>query len=222
MILAFAQDRSSARGHLGRNTDDRFHFRKAGPPQRHAADARPRRCAAGAPGAGPHAGPRRLTVDLIRASRLWISRRARRSRRRGLHPWPPPRAPAWLPNGSSESGHGPFRIAGNKAAFEKAPPEAARAEAKLYDFPSGSLRTLTFKKGGPVMHQITFETEIYVLSGLGHAHAAARSSGQADEGQRRRRAVPADRLSQRIRKAAEDFVDPSGFRQPDRTRSQVR
>ncbi len=64
-----------------------------------------------------------------------------------------------------KSAIGPFRIAGNKAAFDKAPPEAARAEAKLYNFPSGSLRTLTYKKGGPVLHLITFETEIFVLSG---------------------------------------------------------
>ena len=60
---------------------------------------------------------------------------------------------------------GPFRIAQSKAALERAPATAARYEAKLYNFPSGSLRTMTFKKGGPVMHQITFETQIYVLSG---------------------------------------------------------
>ena len=60
---------------------------------------------------------------------------------------------------------GPFRIAASKTALERAPATAARYEAKLYNFPSGSLRVLTFKKGGPVMHLITFETEIYVLQG---------------------------------------------------------
>jgi uncharacterized cupin superfamily protein len=60
---------------------------------------------------------------------------------------------------------GPNRTAGSKEAYDKAPPTACRYESKLYNFPSGSIRTLTFKKGGPVFHQITFEREIYVLQG---------------------------------------------------------
>lgn len=60
---------------------------------------------------------------------------------------------------------GANRIAAIPDAIAKAPATASHYEAKLYNFPSGSLRVLTFKKGGPVHHQITFETEIYVLQG---------------------------------------------------------
>jgi quercetin dioxygenase-like cupin family protein len=60
---------------------------------------------------------------------------------------------------------GANRIAASKEAYDKAPANASRYESKLFNFPSGSLRTLTFKKGAPVFHQITFEREIYVLRG---------------------------------------------------------
>ena len=60
---------------------------------------------------------------------------------------------------------GDNRIAQSPAAVERAPAHAARYEAKLYNFPSGSLRTLKFKQGSPVFHQITFESHIYVLQG---------------------------------------------------------
>jgi quercetin dioxygenase-like cupin family protein len=58
-----------------------------------------------------------------------------------------------------------FRIAATRAAFDQAPVAASRYEAKLYVFPSGTLRTLSFKKDVPSYHLITFETIIYVLSG---------------------------------------------------------
>ena len=57
------------------------------------------------------------------------------------------------------------RIAASKATFADAPDTASRYEAKLYVFPSGTLRTLSFKKNLPAYHLITFETIIYVLSG---------------------------------------------------------
>jgi uncharacterized cupin superfamily protein len=60
---------------------------------------------------------------------------------------------------------GPYRIAGSKVALESAPKDASYYEAKLYDFPSGAIRVLSWKKGMPVAHMITFETEILVLSG---------------------------------------------------------
>ena len=60
---------------------------------------------------------------------------------------------------------GPFRIAASKQALERAPKEACRYEAKTYNYPSGSIRVLTFKKGGPLHHMISFETEILVLAG---------------------------------------------------------
>jgi uncharacterized cupin superfamily protein len=73
-------------------------------------------------------------------------------------------AAEWF-TGDVDNTGGPFRTAASKDAFAKAPAEAARYEAKLYNFPTGSLRTLTFKKGGPIQHLITFETEIFVLAG---------------------------------------------------------
>ncbi len=62
---------------------------------------------------------------------------------------------------------GPYRIGGNKAAYDRAPKEGSVShyEAKTFNFPSGSIRVLTWKKGEPVRHQITFETEIFVLKG---------------------------------------------------------
>ena len=60
---------------------------------------------------------------------------------------------------------GPYRIAGSKAALENAPEDASYYEAKLFDFPGGAIRVLTWKTGTPVAHMITFETEILVLSG---------------------------------------------------------
>ena len=60
---------------------------------------------------------------------------------------------------------GPFCIAAAKSAYDTAPANASRYEAKLYNFPGATLRTLTFRKGGPVQHLLTSETEIYVLRG---------------------------------------------------------
>ena len=65
----------------------------------------------------------------------------------------------------ARAGTGSNRIAGTKASLERAPADASHYEAKLYNFPSGSLRVLTWKKGAPVIHQVTFETEIYVIQG---------------------------------------------------------
>jgi len=57
-------------------------------------------------------------------------------------------------------------IAEGEAAVARAPDYATRYEAKEYVFPMGYLRVLTFKKdAGPVVHQITFETQLYLLQG---------------------------------------------------------
>jgi quercetin dioxygenase-like cupin family protein len=63
---------------------------------------------------------------------------------------------------------GPYRIAGNQGSCERAPKDGSVShyEAKLFNFPSGSIRVLTWKKGVPVRHLITFETEIFVLKGV--------------------------------------------------------
>lgn len=59
-----------------------------------------------------------------------------------------------------------IRIAEGRAAVDRAPENATRYTAKEYNFPMGSLRVLTFAKdAGPVIHQITFETELYMLQG---------------------------------------------------------
>ena len=65
-----------------------------------------------------------------------------------------------------KNGYPSFGIAATQESFAKAPASAARCEAKLYNFPTGSMRTLTYKAGGPVLHMITYETGIYVLSGI--------------------------------------------------------
>jgi quercetin dioxygenase-like cupin family protein len=59
-----------------------------------------------------------------------------------------------------------IRIAEGQAAVDRAPEHATRYHAKEYNFPMGALRVLTFKKdAGPVIHQITFETELFMLQG---------------------------------------------------------
>src|SRR5690349_3301733 len=69
----------------------------------------------------------------------------------------------WEPKSNDAGAEvGRFRIAHGEDPVSKAPPEASRYTARAYDFPGGSLRVLTWKKGTPVVHQITYETEIMV------------------------------------------------------------
>jgi mannose-6-phosphate isomerase-like protein (cupin superfamily) len=67
--------------------------------------------------------------------------------------------------GAAEAGIKSNRILYGKDAVAKAPADASRHDSKTFQYPSGTLRTLTFKKSSPVYHQITFETAIYVLQG---------------------------------------------------------
>lgn len=49
---------------------------------------------------------------------------------------------------------------------KRAPANATRYDSQSFNFPSGTLRVLTFtKKNGGVLHQITSETQLYVLKG---------------------------------------------------------
>ena len=73
--------------------------------------------------------------------------------------WDPP------PSASADAETGGIRIAYGDAPIGRAPATASRYTAKTFDFPSGALRVLTWKKGGPVVHQITFETVVRVLDG---------------------------------------------------------
>jgi quercetin dioxygenase-like cupin family protein len=66
--------------------------------------------------------------------------------------------------GGAEAGVASSRVAIGKDVA-KAPPTASHYESKTFQYPSGALRTLTFKKGEPVLHQVTFETSIYVVQG---------------------------------------------------------
>jgi quercetin dioxygenase-like cupin family protein len=76
----------------------------------------------------------------------------------------------WEDKGSAVEGptRPRIRIAEGPEAVERAPDYATRYEAREYVFPMGMLRVLTFKKNaGPLVHQITFETELFLLEGSG-------------------------------------------------------
>jgi quercetin dioxygenase-like cupin family protein len=76
---------------------------------------------------------------------------------------PTTRMAEWADANAAATGR--HHIASTAAALAKAPEHAAHYEAKLHSYPSGSLRVLTFKRGSPVHHQITFESQIYILKG---------------------------------------------------------
>ncbi len=59
---------------------------------------------------------------------------------------------------------GAIRIALGKDA-DAAPATASKYEQKRFIWPTGEMRVLHFKKGTPVLHQVTFETEMYVVEG---------------------------------------------------------
>lgn len=57
-------------------------------------------------------------------------------------------------------------IAEGAEAVARAPDHATRYTAKEYNFPMGSLRVLHYEQhAGPVIHQITFETQLMILKG---------------------------------------------------------
>ena len=52
------------------------------------------------------------------------------------------------------------------AGAARVPEGASKYTARAYKFPTGAARVLTFRKNdGPVIHQITFETELFMLQG---------------------------------------------------------
>jgi quercetin dioxygenase-like cupin family protein len=52
------------------------------------------------------------------------------------------------------------------AGAMRVPEGASKYTARAYKFPTGAARVLTFRKSdGPVIHQITFESEIFMLQG---------------------------------------------------------
>ncbi|MFL2771339.1 MAG: hypothetical protein ACJZ9F_10040 [Rhodospirillaceae bacterium] len=61
-------------------------------------------------------------------------------------------------------------------AVARAPDYATRYMAKEYNFPMGSLRVLYFKEAaGPVVHQITFETQLMMLEGSATVGSAGKT-----------------------------------------------
>ncbi len=57
-------------------------------------------------------------------------------------------------------------IGEGEAGVARAPAGASKYTAKAYKFPTGAARVLTFRKSdGPVIHQITFESELFMLQG---------------------------------------------------------
>lgn len=74
-----------------------------------------------------------------------------------------------VPNPNAGPGASPrIGSAAGQAAVARAPDYATQYESREYVFPMGSLRVLTFPKAaGPLVHQITFETELFLLQGSG-------------------------------------------------------
>ena len=83
---------------------------------------------------------------------------------RGASVAPTPMAEWERGNGHMED-FGHFNWAQGAEAVSKAPADASRYEAKTFNFPTGALRVMTYKKGSPALHMITFESELYVLQG---------------------------------------------------------
>jgi quercetin dioxygenase-like cupin family protein len=55
---------------------------------------------------------------------------------------------------------------GTESLFGPAPADASQYEARSHKYPSGAVRILSWDKdSGSVVHQVTFETEIFVLQG---------------------------------------------------------
>ena len=55
---------------------------------------------------------------------------------------------------------------GSESLFGTAPDDASQYEARIHKYPVGAIRILSWKKdAGPVVHQVTFETELFILQG---------------------------------------------------------
>lgn len=73
-------------------------------------------------------------------------------------------------------------IAEGTQAVDNAPDHATKYTAKEYNYPMGSLRLLFFEKdAGPVIHQITFETQLMMLKGAASVGIAGKTV-QLNEG----------------------------------------
>ncbi len=68
--------------------------------------------------------------------------------------------------GAAEQTGARILIAAGNGEVARAPANATRYESQAFKFPSGTFRVLSFtKKNGGVLHQITTETQLYVVKG---------------------------------------------------------
>lgn len=67
--------------------------------------------------------------------------------------------------GGHDQDFGHFNWAQGAEAVAKAPANASRYEAKTFNFPQGALRVMTYKKGSPMVHLLTFESMIHLRQG---------------------------------------------------------
>jgi quercetin dioxygenase-like cupin family protein len=68
--------------------------------------------------------------------------------------------------GAAEQTGARILIAAGTAEMARAPANAVKYDSQTFRFPTGSLRVLNFtKKNGGVLHQITTETQLYVVKG---------------------------------------------------------
>jgi quercetin dioxygenase-like cupin family protein len=71
-----------------------------------------------------------------------------------------------IQTGAAEQTGARVLIAAGAAELARAPPEAVRYTSRTYRFRNGSLRVLEFTRAaGGVLHQITSETQLYVIRG---------------------------------------------------------
>jgi quercetin dioxygenase-like cupin family protein len=75
--------------------------------------------------------------------------------------------------GAAEQTGARILIAAGDRELARAPATAARYDSQTFGFPGGDLRVLRFRKaGGGVLHQVTSETQYYVVAGSAIAEVA--------------------------------------------------
>jgi quercetin dioxygenase-like cupin family protein len=71
-----------------------------------------------------------------------------------------------IQTGAGEQTGSRILIAAGEDELKRAPPNAARYDSKTFRFRNGEIRVLSFRKAaGGVLHQVTTETQLYVVAG---------------------------------------------------------
>lgn len=90
-------------------------------------------------------------------------------------PWVPMAEWDIVQRGTDEQTGERVMIAAGEDELKRAPENAVRYRSKTFTFPTGEIRVLEFTKaGGGVLHQITLETELYVVSGSAQVGVAGK------------------------------------------------